>query len=287
MPYDRRLRATEELQILRMKLLDRLVSRIEAAKERPAEDELTWFAQECVRTGSTCITFNYDDVLDRALTEVDLPKAPFWEPINGYGTIMGSSRAVTTPVYASGNLEAPTLLLKLHGSMNWRPRLGASRPYASGAIVHHSQWLMGDMEPGEIELIERHLEPEPFIVAPTFRKSDLVQEPLLRLIWQRAYDKLTAANTVIFVGYSLPLTDLSAQFLFQEALGPIKRQRAYVVSLSIPPPISGLLDSYKSLFPTLRASNFFFDGARPWIRESLLPAMQSLPSVRNQNEPVG
>ncbi len=65
-----------------------------------------------------------------------------------------------------GGMEktSPTLL-KLHGSHNWRVKLGSSPPYSLDTYVHHEDWyrLESDMSIN-LEAIEDHLEPSTFRV---------------------------------------------------------------------------------------------------------------------------
>jgi hypothetical protein len=51
----------------------------------------------------------------------------------------------------------------------------------------------------------------------------LVKEPILRLIWTRAFAALKGADLVVFVGYSFPVTDIAARFLFTEGIRPETR----------------------------------------------------------------
>ena len=94
-------------------------------------------------------------------------------------------------------------LLKLHGSLNWRVRRGHLAPYTMDAIVHHEAWLPVEEQPGQPgnAAIEDHLEPEPFIVPPVLAKTDLGEQPTLRLVWHKAFNALRSAQKVVFVGY--------------------------------------------------------------------------------------
>lgn len=70
-----------------------------------------------------------------------------------------------------------------------------------------------------LEQIERFLEPEPLIIPPVQIKSGLSLHPVLRVVWEAANKVLSAASQIVFVGYSMPETDLAARTLFKEALG--------------------------------------------------------------------
>ena len=122
-------------------------------------------------------------------------------------------------------------LLKLHGSMNWRLKLGCPSPVMADWIVHHEHWaLEGDtLDEGAPERLnvndpytqldtqqaELYLEAEPFLVPPVLTKSGLVEQPILRLVWSLAHRELMKADRVTFIGYSLPTTDIAAGTLFR------------------------------------------------------------------------
>ena len=80
-------------------------------------------------------------------------------------------------------------------------------------------------------MVARHLEPEPVIVPPVLSKSDLVAQPVLRLVWSLAYEHLSTAEAVTFIGYSFPATDTSARVLFAEALADLPPDAVTVVGL--------------------------------------------------------
>lgn len=61
------------------------------------------FAENIIQQGDVFITFNYDDALERALR-----RANKWDLSRGYGFALGKE-----------NIPSPTLVLKLHGSINW------------------------------------------------------------------------------------------------------------------------------------------------------------------------
>lgn len=229
MPYDFQSDAQKELAVLYSAVVKAFMARLESSKdERPHSDELKRFAGFCVTNDVTCITFNYDDVLDEALQDVEgigtkrrVPLGErYWHPDGGYGFFCRPSATTVRDVYHFMD-KTSMLLLKLHGSINWRARAGYPRPYSIDAILHHESWLryiLGDeVADGAIEF---HLESEPFIVPPILSKSTIVEQPVLRVVWSRAREELSRAGEVVFVGYSLPRTDIASAFLFSEAIQP-------------------------------------------------------------------
>ena len=167
------------------------------------------------------------------------------------------------------------LLLKLHGSVNWRVKLGYSQPYSIDAIVHYESWSpLGDAKHSRFrpeppaETIEDYYEPEPFIVPPVLAKAALVEQPILRILWSRAYQKLSEAEQVVFIGYSLPVTDIAASFLFGEALQHLTSCQIKVVNLSQHEEAKqALQDAYRKILPGLTDNQFEFRDAREWARD--------------------
>ena len=165
------------------------------------------------------------------------------------------------------------LLLKLHGSTNWRLRRGAARPYALDALVHDEAWLTlrTDEFPGvandEVrDLIQRHLEPTPLLVPPVLMKTDLAQQPILRLVWALAFEALSAATRVTFIGYPLPITDIASAAMLGEALGRLDPSKIVVVGRDSARK-NELMASYRRVFPELTDDRFRWDGAVAWAAE--------------------
>jgi hypothetical protein len=71
MPYDFEHGASEELSLLLSEIKSVFRNRLEKAKSGLCHaDEMAALARYCVDNAITCITFNYDDVFDRALWDV-------------------------------------------------------------------------------------------------------------------------------------------------------------------------------------------------------------------------
>ncbi len=274
MPYDADQGVFEEIGLLAAVLKRALVDRIRRAREGKLQIEtLHSLARQCLGGSITCISFNYDDVLDEALYMVS--RGPYlspgrqWHPDAGYGFLCPSSQAYAHRRGPAASWSA-LQLLKLHGSLNWRIALGAQPPYGLDTIVHHENWVDPpmDLEPLAKEQIEDHLEAEPFIVPPILVKSSLAEQPILRRIWSFAYRKLAEAEQVIFIGYSLPLTDIAAGFLFRETLARRPRPDVLVVNHGEDDEVrSKVRGAYRVACPWLTDDQFNFRGALQWSRE--------------------
>jgi len=273
MPYDFEEGANEELGLLLSEVKRCFVRRLDEAKNGPLHNaELAAFARYCVENKITCITFNYDDVLDKALWEVERAvhgaSPPYWHPDGGYGFFCKPSVICVRNVDVFMD-PASNLLLKLHGSMNWRILRGHTQPYAVDAVVHDEPWLPPIMaHEYDLKSIAKHLESEPFIVPPVLIKSALVEQPILRVVWSLAYAAMSRAEEVIFVGYSLPLTDIAASFLFGEGLQNCPVSQIRVVNLAEEEAAKETLrDAYRKVFPEISDEQFDYRGALDWSRD--------------------
>ena len=260
MPYDYADATADEFSFLLTELKRALFDRLTRARSAELKAEgIRTFAAHCAATDATCITFNYDDFLDEALSATVA-----WNPYWGYGFFCRSvSDAVSMP--AGNRRDSQLLLLKLHGSINWWPRLGSARPYALDAVMHYQEWEGVAHRRHPPELVSRHLEPEPVIVPPVLSKSALVTQPILRLVWTLAFNALARAEAVTFVGYSFPPTDTAARILFTEALRDLPVTNITVVGLE--PTDQGqraLKSRYRGFLGDIPDHAFFLEGALTW-----------------------
>ena len=243
------------LSELKRAFLDRLH---EAQQGDIHREELKRFAKYCKANGCCCITFNYDDFLDEALAQTDS-----WNPYWGYGFFCPSSRD-TIASFEELERHSVLRLLKLHGSINWRPKLGYASPVAIDNITHHHEWAGVSLSYPQVA---GHLEPEPVMVPPVLSKSSLVEQPALRLVWSQAFAALATAHEVTFIGYSFPTTDMAARTLFTEALKDLPRDDVNVVNLSREDSEAETTRArYRSVLGDIRDEQFYFDGALEWIQ---------------------
>ena len=165
------------------------------------------------------ITFNYDVLLDHAITK------------SGHGIDYGS-----TPLYPD---RAPLWpLYKLHGSLNWAvcnkcerqdqsPQVLAPHTLPPGVsyqseafgsernlqvqfrMATHTMHKTPCTECGEFECLR------PLVVPPTWAKTPASYH--MEEVWSKAIDALSKATQIIVIGYSLPPSDMAFQYLM--ALG--------------------------------------------------------------------
>jgi len=246
--------------------------RIEAVREEVDSMEyLKGFARYCVSNNITCITFNYDDVFDKAIWEVagsHTPMGkPYWNPDGGYGFFCRPSRCVVEDMQVQMEIKPAMLLLKLHGSINWYPRRGYTQPYSLDAITHHERWYEPQRYDETNEKVVFHIEPEPFLVPPVLVKSAIVEQPILRVLWYLAYEALYRARKVTFIGYSCPLTDIAVRILLEESLQLLERKNIHVVNLAKgDSEAQRIINAYREVFAKISPKQFDFKGAFEWAK---------------------
>ncbi len=194
MPHDFDLKIVQLIDQLRHDLYNGFVKKLLSVNPaRNIPPPLAAFARWCIEHQANFVTFNYDDFLDQALWgvahEYSEPfSGKYWHPNSGYGFFCPPSEAlVQGNRYSMG--RSSTLLLKLHGSINWRIKRGASRPLQLDTVLHGSPWCTPpNIVAHDSEVIERHVEQDyRFLVLPILMKSELVKEPCFRLLWSEAF----------------------------------------------------------------------------------------------------
>jgi hypothetical protein len=278
MPYDWKTGAKNELGPLLAEVQNRFLLKLRKAKEGITHlEDLHQFARYCKQHRIDCITFNYDDCLDQALWKTQEKDQPGWHPDRGYGFFCEPSGTATRAFMAwPNNFKVTAYLLKLHGSVNWRVKYGHPFPYGVDAITHFEDWWIPQgnefWKPESVALVEANLKPEPFMVPPVLAKSELVEQPILGLVWSMAYMSLQQAEKVKFIGYSLPVTDIAAGTLFREALSHLPADNVTVVDYARDDKekaekTEDLLRAYRNVFPEITEKQIDLRGGLAWAKE--------------------
>lgn len=161
------------------------------------------------------ISFNYDCIADRAMRLGDQQDLWHWSHKDGYGFQPSNQ--------SKPSIASTSLLLKLHGSMNWYipiPRARRRTNYDAKAPIyvpnaptrpdalawHRRQRLMGHRADRRVF---------PLLIPPVFEKATQISGKL-GSVWELAQEKLDRATSVIIWGYSLPATDYHAEMLFAQ-----------------------------------------------------------------------
>jgi hypothetical protein len=150
----------------------------------------------------TLMSLNYDWLIDHSLMKLGLGK---WNPRSGYGvkTYAQGKRGTGTTYWAckdgKGRPRYPKRtikLLKLHGSMNWFPVPNAQhRP----RLEMRQRWW------------HQNGRPRFEITPPEWNKK--TRSGVYLPVWRSARKALEKAKALVFIGYSLPETDLPVQAL--------------------------------------------------------------------------
>ena len=276
MPYDADFERAE-LTLLMHDVKRMIADRLEDAKKSVHTEELNALARFLLWRNINCVTFNYDDILDSVLFKMSCepsssrggtvdPEGHRWGPSAGYGFSCPPSTEL------AGGLGTERwramLLLKLHGSINWRLRHGSTGPHVPGSILHHEQWYQDTHEQVDDET-SLQLAAEPFIVPPVLMKAELIDQPVLRIVWALAFGALQLATEVVFLGYSLPVTDIAARVLFREA---ISRDALVRVVIKCPKgDREKVIHRYRSI-GVKKPPEFEFRCAREWVSEMITSA---------------
>jgi hypothetical protein len=297
MPYDRSHDAELQREMVLRDIKDMFLKVLNGVEIDPGKVQLLdSVASKCLSDSIPIITFNYDTFLDEALakevTNEYGNRTILWHPNNGYGIVM---QDMFSYVHKREMLLWPpeTELLKLHGSTSWRLKKGAQRPFSIDAVLHLEPWCDWPDESGERRQLTQdqydylkvnaflYLEQEPFIIPPVLNKSTFTDYPLLEGIWTRAYERLSKAERVIFVGYSLPVTDNLTSHLFMETLTwdsdtirtrdfPPEIQVVNYVKLDDPDyeaKTKKVKEAYEAIFYYSSNIQFRFDGAEEWAKD--------------------
>lgn len=250
LPYDDELEESE-LYLIFSEIEKIYKNRIIESKrniDRKKEDLLQKFATYCIDKEYDCITFNHDDFFDDKLYRHG------WLPDLGYGFFLQPTLR---------NIKTRMVLLKLHGSVNWRIKKGYKEVHCRpDDIIHYERWLADT----EFEKIDDQLEKDSLIMPPILDKSGVLYHPTIRGIWQQAAQKLNNSDNVIFIGYSLPKTDILANFLFSDN---ILHNNITVVDYKKEDESEGkdkLKRSYKEVFPKIKENQFYWEGAINWFK---------------------
>jgi hypothetical protein len=152
----------------------------------------------------TILSFNYDWLIDVSVRDHGEGK---WNPRIGYGvrTYQKGVLGQGTAYWASERKPYPRrsiTLLKMHGSMNWFP---VPTQDAGRRLRLRQRWWH---QKGNLQFE---------IAPPEWNKP--IRSGIYQKVWRRARAALKTAKALLFIGYSLPATDLPAQALLRVDVG--------------------------------------------------------------------
>lgn len=177
------------------------------------------------------VTFNYDTIMERPLIERGVSKKKI------YFDRIVAKEADGTRRYADEKFLHP-LILKLHGSVNWR----CSRKY-------FDQLITGQIDSAEKIVVwsddKNSAVPDddesPLIIPPIPNKP-ITASSLFQFLWTLAYEYMHEAKKIVIAGYSCPPTDTLARTMFSQFKSR-KLEEIFVVD-----PNAMALKSYRDMF---------------------------------------
>jgi hypothetical protein len=184
---------------------------------------------------ATVISFNYDNVVEAAVQSQRLPLYFDGYPVRTHdilnrlpparvheetsvSTIQSGGGQSFSDDYLQQPFPADTFrLFKLHGSISWH----WVADDATGVTLQRWPGIgkfgepMGDQR---AEIARQLPGRVPFIAPPPSTKSKYLGNPVIRKLWQDAFQVLRKADHIYFLGYSVPPEDLAAMGLIAEAV---------------------------------------------------------------------
>jgi len=160
-------------------------------------------------TEATCLTFNYDLLLEKLLDKtsakdnitreyegmVDYKYRDFYK--------VNFENFDVINYLNNESINKPSIL-KLHGSINWI--------YKSNGLPDK---ILFNGRTANYDIPEGY---SPYIVPPVNDKTSFYNNSYLNQLWNCAKESLAMADNIYIIGYSFPKTDLSSEFLMKFAL---------------------------------------------------------------------
>ncbi|MCO6413220.1 MAG: hypothetical protein J5I92_10785 [Thiogranum sp.] len=151
------------------------------------------------------ITFNYDLIIDRPLLERGISKRKIY-----FDRIVSKKSDGTKRARTEKFLHP--LILKLHGSLNWRCDREYFDQIINGSVnpdLRIPIWSNDSKCPGPND------DESPLIIPPVPNKP-ITKASIFRMLWTTALEYLHEAKKIVIVGYSCPATDVLAQSMFTQ-----------------------------------------------------------------------
>jgi hypothetical protein len=156
----------------------------------------------------TLVSLNYDIILDNRLLELGLGSVNYGVNVRNTANLGGQDWSWIP--YGNFGSQAP--LYKPHGSLNWLycplcRKLDVTAGIKGARYIFIDERLCCQECQGRFEAL---------IITPTMFKT--YNNVLLTEIWRQVEDRLSRANEIVFVGYSLPDADVQLRCVFARAL---------------------------------------------------------------------
>ena len=194
------------VQAIAVVLEDSLLQKGDAGQSRWAPRSCTFhrrLVEDILEPKDAVVTFNYDCLLDHSLKAAGSGK---WNPRYGYGFNLG----------AKGKL--------LSGDEYWEPEQPASKADTAHVFKLHGSlhFVVTSSDDGEaVKLKQRpytrqHGDLKFTIIPPEWHKA--YDKGVFSRVWARAADAIHRSEHIVFIGYSVPPTDLHSTALFRTSV---------------------------------------------------------------------
>lgn len=180
---------------------------IQDVSEKWKIETMKSFANHLHKTDSTIISFNYDLLVENFLKLIS-----DWDPLKGYHMPFyppSSYNQYYSKPYTNG-----ASILKLHGSLNWGlPPEEILNPKFEKNILdkkNYSEPIFNIEYQQEFFTSTRYY---PYLIPPVSGK--IYENNILRNLWKKAKAAMQVYSEIHIIGYSLPESDTSVEFLFR------------------------------------------------------------------------
>jgi hypothetical protein len=210
--------------------------------------------EEVSNYNNRIITFNYDTLIERPLIERNLSlKKIYFDRIareKKEGWVRDSSHKFLNP-----------LILKLHGSANWR----CSRN-------DFNRLLTGDPQEDKFTIWVSDKAPRPSddespLIIPPIPQKPITRSLLFKFLWTAAFEYMHEAKEIVIVGYSCPSTDTIAKAMFTHF------KNKNLESITVVDPNAATLKHYKDMFNKTQLSDKltwkYFDSFNEYIKSNI------------------
>lgn len=160
---------------------------------------------------SVIISLNWDTLIDEFLFKCCKGEDIFVDYGTEYYNISNGEKV-------NRNIEKKIKLLKLHGSINWLVCRNCYKLFAQFDEILALSVLMDKNNQNDCSFCEQYSrvnELESSIITPTYIKN--FERLHYKNIWRMAFNDISEADEIIFIGYSFPEADYELRYLFKRA----------------------------------------------------------------------
>ncbi len=187
-------------------------------KGSPGKNQLIKKFVSRIKQTDAIITFNWDTLLDRVLSNNQ--QHTRWQRGYGYGPTI--RKLFPYKKWRGKTPEHYPRLLKLHGSVNWVSNSNSEGKQPAGKISE--EW-------GAKANYERVV-----MMAPKMIKVQELKEDLYKKLWKEAETQLIRSKRLVFIGYSFPPADYAVANLLRRVFSKIKKKKRKIPQIVIVDP---------------------------------------------------